>query len=316
METIGSSAFSGCVNLQNVNLHKNIKTIGETAFSGCNCSVFIDCEIPDTGNRKTGVFYNANLKTVTYGDNVIEIPKDIFVKTTIEDLHISKTIQTINTQYFWNSNVSTNDAIRSCYGLTIYNSISVDEDNPVFKSENNCLIESSNNMLLFGCNNSIIPEYVEKVRMFAFFNNQIDNFVLPKNITTFPYQRVSGETITIDMDLSIDDFLWGLRGLTYQVAFIGNNVNTIGSDGLNRAEITRLVINKNVTYINPMGVYKTISFIDLREFDHAFNIFNESSTTVHVDLVATFIVPDELYDDWITMPCIGKVVKSSEYSGV
>lgn len=307
--SIGSSVFQYCSKLEKLNISKNIKSIGSGCFQNYEGSIFIDC---DMSIFNLNSFYSAKMKTIEFGENVTNIPKNIFCRSTIENLIISKSITSIGSQYEY----ITSTLPYKLYALQIIDSIIVHDDNPIYKSVDNCLLIKSNNRLLYGCNNSIISEEVTRIDLYAFYNATIPNLTIPSNITNINGFVVNGDTLTVNADLSLSTI--DLGKIAYKTVYVGDNVTSINAPGFDGAHINRLVINKNITYINPESVhsrlnYVDIKYIDLTAFDEPFNIFNSSSNNIDMNLTATFIVPDELYDAWGEMPYIGKRIKAGEY---
>lgn len=78
----------------------------------------------------------------------------------IVELNIPASVTEIGGKYDFQS-----AGIASCPNLV---KLTVDKDNPVFKSENNCIIRKSDNTLIAGCASSVIPDYVEAIGQCAF----------------------------------------------------------------------------------------------------------------------------------------------------
>ena len=124
LKTIGSSAFSGCSRLKNIDLPPTLKIIGAEAFSGCSnlekislpgvetivyrafsgCSKLSEVRIPSTlKNIQSAAFDCENLKKVyTYTVEPINIGQDTFSETAYKTgtLYIPK--QSKN-NYYWNT---------------------------------------------------------------------------------------------------------------------------------------------------------------------------------------------------------------------
>ena len=70
-------------------------------------------------------------------------------------------------------------------GCSQLESIVVEEGNPVYDSRNNAnaIIETSTNTLIIGCNNSTIPEGVERIDDYAFYDfNGLESVTLPSTL--------------------------------------------------------------------------------------------------------------------------------------
>lgn len=134
--TIGNRAFSHCKGLTNIVIPNSVKTIGEWAF--CACSKLASVIIPNS---------------------VITLKRYAFdMCTALTSVTIPSSVTLIGESVFG-----------ECTGLT---SIIVESGNTIYDSRDNCnaIIETATNKLLQGCQATIIPNTINKIREYAFFN--------------------------------------------------------------------------------------------------------------------------------------------------
>ncbi len=218
LESIGEKAFEQCKSLKEFEWSAldRLTVIEPYAFSGCTDLEHV--EIPKSLTKIDGWAFNecASLKTVSFAsDGSLEyIGTWVFNKcVSLEDFEIPSTVtyldgdafaNILNKPFFetvdgvtylgnWalNWNWTKGDTIRlregtvgvadqsmlgdgdckrielpaslryieplSFYDRTALREIVVDENNPLYHSENNCLIETATKTLIMGCNESVIP---------------------------------------------------------------------------------------------------------------------------------------------------------------
>lgn len=130
---------------------------------------------------------------------------------------------------------------------TFLDSITVDEDNPVYDSREDCnaIIETATNTLIAGCNKTVIPDGVEKIDAGAFvYCDELKEVVIPesvKEIGEYAFYYCSGlEKLTIKAD--IENFVSVFDGALKELALLGNIENIEGDFG----SVDTLIISKNV----------------------------------------------------------------------
>ncbi|MBR3408286.1 MAG: leucine-rich repeat domain-containing protein [Paludibacteraceae bacterium] len=141
--TIGSSAFSGCSNLQSVTLPNTITTINTDAFYGCVKlgSVNLPEGLQTIG---TDAFYNCNLTSITIPSTVTSIGKRAFQ----------------------------GNATTSVTWLPADCSIQTSSDAPFYKQQNSTIT-----LFTFGPNVQTVPSYI------CYGMSQLDTIVLPPSVT-------------------------------------------------------------------------------------------------------------------------------------
>lgn len=111
------------------------------------------------------------------------------------------------------------------------NNIEVDKANPRYRSEGNCLIERGTEVIIAGCGNSVIPDSVNKIGNYAFYEcSKLTNIILPEGGVG-------------------DSAFYKCTGLTGTISITGGS---IGHNAfLYCSGITGLVVSERVYSINP-----------------------------------------------------------------
>ena len=182
---IENSMFSGCSSLTSIELPELLEDFGICVFESCdslkkitidernelykvdgNClirksnnSLVAGCSgsiIPDyVPSIEKWAFYNSGLKSITIPSGVNKIGMMAFADCyALEEVSLPDTLTDIKVDLFL-----------SCVNLK---KITVDENNPVYKSDGNCIIRKADNQLFKGCMVSDIPDYVERIGHGAF----------------------------------------------------------------------------------------------------------------------------------------------------
>lgn len=143
---IGISAFKDCNDITSVTIPHGYTTINAGAFEGC-----------------------ANLQRVDIPDSVTRISGRAFERCkSLKELYIPKSVLLFTGfQHFPHSSLE---------------ELTVDADNPTYKSDGNCLILKSDNSLLFANEYSTIPSYVESIALNAICSETIESFSIPNGI--------------------------------------------------------------------------------------------------------------------------------------
>lgn len=164
LRKIEHSAFMDCHSLRSLRIPKNVEYIGGACLARCYrlSSVVVEKGNPAYDSRKKcNAIIRKSDSTLIAGcrnsvimDGVRRLD-DCFEGVPIRSVHIPKSVTDIHWQEF--------------YGCDI-DSITVDEDNPVFSSPkgSNAILSKDGKTLVMGCHNTDIPEGVEIIRDGAF----------------------------------------------------------------------------------------------------------------------------------------------------
>ena len=154
-EKIGGSAFYNCANLKNVLLPDSITQIDSAAFY--NSRKIEEIEIPaNLEELKNMVFSSTGLTKVTFrGDKIKSIGREAFFGCKIENINITKDIESIDATAF-----------DHCTNLT---DIRIDKQNTNFKYENGMLITKEKDKVLF-----VSSKYYENATSFSIPEGIID----------------------------------------------------------------------------------------------------------------------------------------------
>ncbi len=200
---IGQNAFKDCIGLTEIELPATLSDIKNTAFSGCgnlktitvdannptfrsegNCiirksdnSLILGCSgsvIPNgVESIASYAFYGCDeLTKIDIPDGVTSIENYAFYKcTNLNAINYPSTIQEITAEQIkYSPHVET---------------ITVDANNPTFRSEGNCIIRKSDNSLILGCSGSVIPNGVESIASYAFYGcDELTKIDIPDGVTS------------------------------------------------------------------------------------------------------------------------------------
>lgn len=144
---IESSAFANCASLTRVRLPWYLETISSRMFEGCE--------------QLIGITLPRGIKKIS--DNAFSGCKSM------TEIFIPDMVEYIDPVAFARS------------GIT---SITVDENNYIYKSDGNCIIEKDTDKLAIGCNGSVIPDYVREIKNSAFSGcDLLDRIEIPNSVT-------------------------------------------------------------------------------------------------------------------------------------
>src|SRR5665213_1747608 len=193
--TLGDGMFAECANLTNVVIANSVTDLGGAAFSGC--AKLTSVILPDNiVIIPRWTFANCGLTNMTFSSNVTSIGDSAFVGCQFTNIAISRAITNIGP-----------GAFSSCTNLV---AITVDEQNPVYRSINGVLFDKAQTTLVQyptglggsytipagvgnigdssfnGCVNMnlTIPTSVTNIQDFAFENSYLSNIVIPGSVTT------------------------------------------------------------------------------------------------------------------------------------
>ncbi|MCI9331218.1 MAG: leucine-rich repeat domain-containing protein [Oscillibacter sp.] len=161
---IRRNAFTDCVNLQKIHLSNAVPRLFAASFSGCTA-----------------------LREVNIPDRVEALPKGLFKDAPLERVHIGKRLETLDTDSFGGCNRPG--------GLV---EITVDPENPYFKSGGPCLYSADGRVLyaFFGEGFFRVPEGVEQISPGAFSGlDGLTEVVFPSTLTEIGPKAFSGSSL-------------------------------------------------------------------------------------------------------------------------
>ena len=119
---------------------------------------------------KENAFYMCHITSVVFSESLTTIEAYAFESCHLTSLHIPATLTTIGTYAFVDNK---------------FESITVDEANPVYDSRDNCnaLIETATNTLIAGCHNTIIPNTVVIIGSGAYIHcEKLKSINIPEHV--------------------------------------------------------------------------------------------------------------------------------------
>ena len=167
---VGQKAFYGCKSLTSVFIPNTVTFVGKDAF--------VDC-----------------LNIVSADINAERLYEEAFANSRVKKLHILRNVKSIQSRTFFN-----------CSSLE---SITVDPENPNYKSYSDCnAIIGYSHTLLLGCKNTVIPNGVIAIGSYAFFNCHFTSINIPESVTSIGAYAFKGSylaSITIPKNVTIID---------------------------------------------------------------------------------------------------------------
>lgn len=199
--TIGTAAFQGCTALTTITIPETVTAIGPAAFRYCHFLTQIT--LPSNLTKiDANTFYNCiGLTQITLPTSVTEIGESAFEGCTkLAITAIPNTVQKIGARAFAGCTDLTSMSIgagvtqidsfafKGCTKLTAFSfgravsalgtnlfadcdalsTLTVADENTMYRSENNCVIAITTNTLVLGCKSSVIPSSVTIIGRKAF----------------------------------------------------------------------------------------------------------------------------------------------------
>lgn len=151
----------------------------------------------------------SNLTSIRIPKSVTCIEDNAFEGCGLKSIHIPAGVRKIGCEAF-----------SECCELE---SITVDDDNPFYRSEGNCCLTKDGKTLVFGCRNSVIPRTVEVIGRSAFhWCEGLSEITIPSSVKRIDNRAFYG-------------------CITLRKLIVENGISTIGADAFGRCSALRIV---------------------------------------------------------------------------
>ena len=232
---IGDRAFAYCWNAGDIQVPDNVVSIGEEAFLVCSGirNITIPASVTSIGNNAFALFSENDPDVNTYYIATLNWNSNLdFSSIASSFLGESNGVRDINVRQLVIGGNVTRFAFYDDYSSDVYinylktiESITIDDQNPVFDNRNNCnaIINTSQNILVAGLNNTVIPDDITTIGVCAFLNcDAITTITIPSGVTTIGYRAFAGcsslESFTIPS---------GVNAIEYETFKNCSNLETI-----------------------------------------------------------------------------------------
>ena len=216
VKCIGDDAFGGCKGLMKIEIPNGVTEIGRCAFS--RCVGLKSITIPNSVKRIGAYAFEGctSLTHIEISDGVTSIGNSVFEGCIgLTHIHIPSSVISIDIP---NSITIVGDGM--FYGCSGLESITVDPDNPNYKSVNNCVLTKDGKTLILGCKTSIIPQGVSKIDYYAFEGCfGLTHIEIPDSVTTIGYRSFAecNDLVSITIPESVTSIecsaFWGCKKL-------------------------------------------------------------------------------------------------------
>lgn len=222
---ITSYAFNGCTSLESINIPSSVTAIRYGAFKDCSALSSV------TGLQQSSVsiidsyaFYNCpKITSWEFPTQLGSIGEYAFYNLGTSNLNIMfdftfpSSLKSIGEYAFSGVNVNSLNIPSSltfmgdgAFSLTFCSSIKVASSNPVYDSRNNCnaIVNSATNRLILGCKKTTIPEGIESIAPYAFYNLKgLEYVTIPKSVKsigTYAFAKCEGiKSFVVKGDLTV-----------------------------------------------------------------------------------------------------------------
>ena len=179
---IGEQAFWECSSLTSVTIGNGLQYTGEYVFYGSPITSVIwnakHFEDPYWGSRMALFQGNNTITSFVIGDSVEHIPAYLcYGIMSLSSITIPKYVTSIG-----------NCAFAGCPSL---NSINVHDGNRIFDSRNQCnaIIETASNTLVAGCKTTIIPDGIDSIGKYAFYDcDELTSISIPQSVKSIGFE--------------------------------------------------------------------------------------------------------------------------------
>lgn len=215
LQSIGPWAFQKCKVLQSLEIPENVSSIGQGITYECTALASLSVAAGNTTfdsrdncnaiiEKATNKLY-AGCKNSFIPSTVESIKSYAFYKIELEEINIPNGVTTIESYAFSLTNsaplsisASVNNIHEAAFSCQL-SSIVVDENNTTYDSRGNCnaiIVTNSNPLtLLKGSLNAVIPEAVQTIGKYAFYDfPNLVTISIPSNVSLIEYAAFAGCT--------------------------------------------------------------------------------------------------------------------------
>ena len=202
----------------------DINKIPQYAFSDCDTLTHVEYnDIYNIGYIQLNCFKNdVNLTECNLPKDISCVSSGAFQNTGITSLIIPASVKKVE------SDMNNGQPFKYCNFL---DSITVDENNPVYDSRDNCnaIIETHTNTLIAGCKNTVIPSDVSAIGFCAFEGIPIINVSIPDTVTTiYRYAFTNSSIVSLNIPATTTKIGYN-RYSNYSITNTFNNNQNLAS---------------------------------------------------------------------------------------
>lgn len=257
---LGVSVFKNCVKLQKVVLPNNLTEIKDETFSTCN--KLQEVNIPDTvtsiGNE--AFYYCEKLPTVNLPVGLTKLGDKAFAGcTSFTSVNLPAHVTSLGENVF-----------AGCRNIS---ALTVETGNSVYYSAGNCIISRTENgtvrTVVVGCKNSVIPANVTVIGIGAFVGcSALESIDIPRGVTTIEdhaFESCSGlKSILIPATVTkVGDYAFSGCEYLAKVDFGSNNdvsnLESIGREAFSYCKMTGFKIPHSVTFLGAGVFYNNMT---------------------------------------------------------
>lgn len=172
LTTINDYAFRNCKALKTITIPDSVTYIYMYAFQNCSALESIEFKTCDSTLRIDSMAFTncSKLEEVILPEGLTYLGSNAFGNCTkLKTVHFPSTLTSITA---------------TCFRASPIETMTIAEDNSMYKIEGNCLIRKTNNQLYMGINTSVIPDGVVSIYGQAFYNCTFETISIPASITS------------------------------------------------------------------------------------------------------------------------------------